>query len=390
VPKPPRRLREAIDPAVAEVIADPRRRAVIERAGRLMPARYRPVVDVAGWTVDELSALTGRGEPDPPVRVGRDVVLRVNAASGELPVDAVLMSRAIADTAPRAGEDINPTLQDVLERYLPESLSAFELSTRRGINDSAEQLLLTQLRLLHTVALNIDQAETEHNERDLQIQDRFLKERFASLTPGDLDLTGRAPATPNVRSIDSPARGRNKAVTPDARAYLEPERHPVVLFKRDGAGPWEVTLRLALPKGHTTVLGMVEETTTGATLFAHRGSRRLTGRRQTGFKAAQVDLTMPLKLLSPRRFLLYAESRPGRERTDTVLFFRTDSGSQAELRTALSGDARGPLTVIASAYDTPDGLVLRNESRVFPDLAAACAGFGYGNITWLDRHTPIV
>jgi len=378
---------------LSRALGEGRRRGVTQRAGRFLPGRARPLTEFTGWTTTEYAAYHAlpAGAPAPARRASSTIATRVNALSATLPTEAVLLSRAITDTAPSAGDDLNPTLADLLERYLPESISAYEVSTRRGRNDSAEQLLMTQLRLLHTVALNIDEAETAHNERDLQIQDRFLRERFANLTPGDLDLTERPVTAATVRSIDAPARGRNKTATPDARAFLDPERQPVVLFKRATGGAWDLTLRLALPKGQATILGVVQETTAGATNFVHRGNRRLLGaRRPTGFKAPQVDLTLQVKLLSPKRFFIYAESAAGKDLTDTVLFFRTDNGSQAELPTALTNHARAPLTVIASAYDTPDGLVLRNESVLFPDLRSACTGFGYGNITWLDRHTPIV
>ncbi len=386
-------MQGALEPAVSKALGSGRRRAAATRASRILPGRLRPVTDFSGWRVAEFAAWAALppgayAASRPP---GSEVSSRVNALSATLPTEAVLLSRAIIDTAPLAGDDGNPTLVDVLERYLPESISAYELSTRRGRKDSAEQLLLTQLRLLHTVARNVEQAEAAHNERDLQIQDRFLRERFANLTPGQLDLSDRTPPSPDVPSIDAPARGRTKSVTPDARAFLDPEHHPVVLFKRATGGAWDVSLRLALPKGHATVLGMVEGTTTGATLCAHKANRRLLGsRRATGFRSPQVDLTLPLKLLSPKRFVIYAQSEIGREPTDTVLFLRTEGGSQAELPTSLTNHPRASLTVIATAYDTPDGLVLRNESVVYPDLRSACAGFGYRNITWLDRHTPIV
>lgn len=353
----------------------------------------RALTDFSGWRVDEFAQYVAlpAGSIAAVRAPGSEVNARVNALSGSLPAEAVLLSRAITDAAPLAGEGGNPTLTDVLERYLPESISAYEVSTRRGRKDSAEELLLTQLRLLHAVALNVEQAEAEHNERDLQIQDRFLRERFASLTPGHLDLSERNLPSPDLRTIDAPARGRAKSVTPDARAFLDPQANPVVLFKRTTGGTWDIGLRLALPKGHATMLGMVEETTAGATLFAHKTSRRHFGtRRATGFTAPQVDLSLPVKLLSPKRFFIYAQSELGREQTETVLFVRTENGSQAELPTALTNHPRAGLTVIASAYDTPDGLVVRNESVVYPDLRSACAGFGYRNITWLDPHTPIV
>ena len=126
-------------------------------------------------------------------------------------------------------------------------------------------------------------------------------------------------------------------------------------------------------------------------MFTHRTGRRLfTQRRSTGFRAAQVDLALPVRLASPRRFFVYAESLAGRDPLDTVLFLRSDARSQAELATLLTNHGRAPLTVIASGQETTDGLIVRNESILFPDLRAACAGFGYRHVTWLDRHSPVV
>lgn len=382
-----------MEPAIAKAVGSGRRRTAADRAGRLLPARLRPLTDFGGWRVREFAeyAALPAGALAAARPPGSEVNARVNALSGSLPAEAVLLSRAITDTAPLAGDGGNPTLTDVLERYLPESISAYEVSTRRGRKDSAEDLLLTQLRLLHTVALNVEQAEAEHNERDLQIQDRFLRERFANLTPGELELGVRPIPSAPIRSLDAPGKARAKAAPIEGRAYLRADHDPVVLFKRETPGPWDLTLRLALPKGHPAVLGVVEESTSGAVLFSHRTGRRLfTQRRSTGFRAAQVDLALQVRLASPRRFLVYAESLAGRDPIDTVLFLRSDARSQAELATTLTNHHRAPLTVIATGYETLDGLLLRNESVVFPDLRAACDGFGYGNVTWLDRHSPVV
>jgi hypothetical protein len=380
LPDPARRVTAKIEPAV-------------RRAESLIPRRGRGITDFTGWSTSEFRewrAVPG-GRRMPRRRPGRDVATRVNAASGTMPLEAVLLARAITDTAPPVEHDIAPTLSDVLERYLPESLTAFEGSSRRSGKESAEQLLLAQLRLLHSVALDIERADAEHNERDLQIQDRFLRERFANLTPGELELGVRPIPSAPIRSLDAPGKARAKAAPIEGRAYLRADHDPVVLFKRETPGPWDLTLRLALPKGHPAVLGVVEESTSGAVLFSHRTGRRLfTQRRSTGFRAAQVDLALQVRLASPRRFLVYAESLAGRDPIDTVLFLRSDARSQAELATTLTNHHRAPLTVIATGYETLDGLLLRNESVVFPDLRAACDGFGYGNVTWLDRHSPVV
>ncbi len=369
------------------------RRAARSRAERLIPGRRRAAADVAGWSTTDFLAYAAAGtlRELPPPRAGRDAVIRINALSGSMPIEATLLARAITDAAPAADAHLNPTLLDVLERYLPESLNAFEVSSRRRGQESAEQLLLAQLRLLHSVALDIEQADAEHNERDLQIQDRFLRERFANLTPGELEIGTRPTLSAPIRSLDAPLRPRAKAAPVEGRAYLRPDRDSVVLFRRESPGSWDLALRLALPKGHAVTLGVVEESTSGAVQFTHRTGRRVfTSRRSTGFRAAQVDLALPVRLASPRRFLVYAEGSAGRGPTGTVLFVRSDARSQAEVATTLTNHARAPLTVIASGYETTDGLILRNESVVFPDLQSACTGFGYHHITWLDRHSPVV
>jgi len=39
---------------------------------------------------------------------------------------------------------------------------------------------------------------------------------------------------------------------------------------------------------------------------------------------------------------------------------------------------------------TPDGLVLRTEGTVWPDLRSACQASDVRRISWLDAHTPFV
>ena len=47
-------------------------------------------------------------------------------------------------------------------------------------------------------------------------------------------------------------------------------------------------------------------------------------------------------------------------------------------------------TVIASGHLTGEGLVVRNESIIYPTLRAACDGFDYRRVTWLSDDTPAV
>lgn len=364
-----------------------RREALVEK---VLPSRRS--ADVGGWSTSEFTSYVAQPPPRVPhLRAGRDAVTRTNAASGVMPVEAILLARAIADTAPQVGGTVNPTLADILDRYLPESLSAFTHSSLRSAKQSAEDLLLAQLRLLYSVVLTVERAEAEHNERDLQVQDGFLRERFASLTPGQLDLGEKPPTQGPIRSLDAQPRGRAKPVPAEGRARLHHEADPVVLLRRERPGPWDLTLRLALPRGLRATLGVVEESTTGATVFTHRSSRRVFAQvRPTGFRAAQVDLRLQVRLAAPRRFIVYADSALTAEPVETVLFIGHDERHQAELATTLTGHPRARLTVIASGHETRDGLVVRNESLVFHDLRAAATGFGYDGVTWLDDHTPVV
>ena len=58
--------------------------------------------------------------------------------------------------------------------------------------------------------------------------------------------------------------------------------------------------------------------------------------------------------------------------------------------TALANRVGAAYTVVCSGYASSTGLVLRNESTLYPDLRSACVGFGYADLTWLDADTPIV
>ena len=71
-------------------------------------------------------------------------------------------------------------------------------------------------------------------------------------------------------------------------------------------------------------------------------------------------------------------------------FVTASTGSSVELATVLLGRRGHPLTVIASGLLTPEGLVLRNEGTVWPDLRTACEAYDVRRITWLDADTPFV
>jgi hypothetical protein len=115
----------------------------------------------------------------------------------------------------------------------------------------------------------------------------------------------------------------------------------------------------------------------------------LAPRRTTGFATPQTDLTLRVDLVNSRRVLLYAYGS-GVRPLETTTFVTTQAGSAIELATVLLGRRGLPLTVIASGVLTPEGLVLRNEGTVWPDLRSACAAYDVRRISWLDAHTPFV
>lgn len=378
--------------------------------------RRHHIPDFDGWTAPEYLAylamrhdrpaqrparpgLLGRAEPTPPPlpprRAGRDTVREINRRSDVLPVEAVLLARSVTDAAPPPGRPVNPTLTAVLEKYLPESLAAFASEGPRSMKRTAEQLLLSQLDLLAQVTANIQRAQAEHNDRELQIQEAFLRERFADLTPTALDLsvpTGAATDPSRAAATPRPRPKRPLPAAPSRRnAHVEVDEDPVVVFPTPSTPERKLTLRLALPKGQLATLGCVVETHGGATGFRLAAARRwFAAKHPTGFRAPQVDVTLRLDTAGLRRFIVYATSGSRPEPTDTVLFLRDGDRNQAALTTLLANRPAASTTVIASGFVTGDGLVLRNESTLYASLRAACAGFGFRHITWLDEQTPIV
>lgn len=347
--------------------------------------------DYTGWTGPEILADLREGDPTvPPVRrAGHEVAARINALSGSLPAEAVVLGRAITDTAPPLGDPMSPALRDLLGRYVPESLDAYVASTRRGPHTPAQELLLTQLRLLFDVAHHIERAENEHDEQALVIQARFLRERFAEVShSNDLDVEAARPPAPK-RPV-APRQVPTQPAFEHGRSFLHPLREPVVLIPlADGAGP-RLSVRLALPKGYAVRVGVVTEQPSGTTAFAQKATRRmLAPRRPTGFRASQTDVTLRVDLARERRVLLYAYGMGGRP-LETTTFVTTGSDASVELATVLMGRRAYGLTVVASGLLTPEGLVLRNEGTVWPDLRSACAAYDVRRISWLDAHTPFV
>lgn len=404
--RPGELLSATTKPLIDVVVGDGRRKDLVEHALNRLPLRHRATVDYLGWTTAEYQAYQAYrqlppGTPRPPTRAGRDTAELVNRLSGVLPGDAAPLARSITDAAPPAGERVNPALGDVLDKYLPETLNAFNTAGPRELRASAERLLLDQLALLRQATTNLLRAEAEHNDRDLQVQEAFLRERFAELSPSGLDLpvgaglANPAPARqPRVdpRTAGPEAPRQPLTLTPiRGRVHVHPDHDPVVLMAFPSGGDRKLGLRLALPKGQTATLGIVYETVRGAIGFEHTSNRRFfSPRHPTGFRSPQVDVNLRFSTADVRRFLVYAASTPKTEPTTTVLFVRDGNRAQADLPTMLTNHAQAGLTVVCSGYAVRDGLLLRNESVLYPNLQAACHGFGFGQVEWLDEHTPIV
>ena len=345
--------------------------------------------DYRGWTGPEVVADLSHGDPlkAPVRRAGHEVVTRLNALAGSLPAEALMLGRAITDTAPPLGDRMSPALRDLLGKYVPESLDAYVASTRRGPHAQAQELLLTQFRLLFDVAHHIERAENEHDEQALVIQARFLRERFAEVSrTNDLDVE-RMPAP---RRPVAPQAVPARPAFEHGRSYLHPHHDPVVLIPPAKDLPPRLSIRLALPKGYAARIGAVTEQPSGTTAFVTKNARRVFApRRTTGFAAPQTDLSLAIDLAREKRVLIYAYGLSKRA-LSTTTFVTTSGGSKVELSTDLLGRGSISLTVIASGVTTPEGLVLRNEGTVWSDLRSACEAYDVRRISWHDAHTPFV
>lgn len=282
----PRKRRKPLgagaEPMIRRVVGGGRRGRLLEQALARLPINLRPAADLAGWTSTEFLAHLEAPPSAPPTRrAGSETVRRINALAGVLPAEAVLLSRAITDTAPPAGEPVHPTLRSVLANYLPESLRAYAASRTRGPNPAAEQLLLAQLRLLYQVAVEVQRDGADQDHIDLRIQDAFLRERFAQLSPNALSLSD----SPLPEATDASADEKGHPPAPPAgpvNADAGVEVNPVVLFA-PGHPAGKLSFRLGIPKEHPTTLGAVLQSHGGAVEFRHTGSRRwLAQRRSTG------------------------------------------------------------------------------------------------------------
>ncbi len=396
----PRTPREVVQSALPTMPGRPPLPAAVARLGR------RPRIDPSGWTTGELTAYLSapRGSLRPPRRVGHEAVRLTNALEGTLPVDAVLLARAVADAAPPLGHEVSPTLLQIVDRYLPDTLIAYRNSGTAADSVEGHRLIVDQLHLLHHVTRDVVRAQAEHDDRELRVQESFLRERFARTSNG-LDLTPTpgtpAPASKAWRSPaesappgGTPARTGPKALAASARQShhrLEPERCPTAMFTPDAESDGVLHARLALPPGVSVILGAVVERHTGAIEFVNAGTRRWQAkRRQRGFNTPQLDVAIDLPLRDVRRFVLQATTRTHTSSVEAVLFLAEGATNAAELPTTLLRRPGATTTVVASGRETSEGCFLRNESLVFPSLRAACEAFDYGRVTWLSADTPAV
>jgi hypothetical protein len=387
----PRTPREVVRSAVPAVT--PR---VVVRAAADVGAtlRRRPKVDPSGWTVPELTAYLGapRASLVPPRRAGHEAVRLTNALDGTLPVEAVLLARAVADAAPPTGHEISPTLAQIVERYLPDTLMAYRNSGTAATTEEGHRLIVEQLRLLHQVTRDVRRAEAEHDDRELVLQQAFLSERFDRPSNGlDLSPPARRPALPAATPV-LPTQPRGLASSSQSTHHrLGVAHRPTAVFTPEQGTEGILRGRLALPSGLGVTLGAVFEKHSGAIGFVTATSKRWQAkRRQRGFGAAQLDVAVHLPLREIRRFAIHATAKPAGSPADIVLFLTEGARNTAELPTTLIRRAGATTTLIATGHDTSDGLFVRNESTVFPSLRAACEGFDYRGVTWLSSDTPAV
>lgn len=383
----PRAPRDVVRSAVPSVAV----RAATDLGAAL---RRRPKVDPTGWTTAELTAYlrNSRARLEPPRRAGHEAVRLANELDGTLPVEALLLTRAVADAAPPVGHEISSTLLHIVDRYLPDTLVAFRNSGTAADSAEGHRLIVEQLRLLHQVTRDVRRAEAEHDDRQLRLQQAFLEERFDRRSNG-LDLAPLSQkATPPPRGVVVAAtEPRGLASSHSTHHRLDLHDRPTAVFTPEPGTPGVLHGRLAMPSGLRVTLGAVYEKHSGAVGFATATTKRWKAkRRQRGFGAPQLDVTIALPLREIRRFAIHATTRPAKETAEIVLFLTEGETNTAELPATLVRRNGATTTVIASGHDTSDGLFLRNESTVFPNLQSACQGFDYRGVTWIADDTPAI
>jgi hypothetical protein len=377
-------VRSAVPPGAAKAVG-----------GAAAALRRRPKVDPTGWTTPELTAYlrAPRASLVPPRRAGHEAVRLTQELDGTLPVEAVLLARAVADAAPPLGDEISSTLLQIVDRYLPDTLTAFSGSGSAAATPEGHRLVVEQLRLLHQVTRDVQRAQAEHDDRELRLQEAFLLEKFDRPSNGlDLSPAPRRPAASPAGRIVEPTDPRGLAASSLSTHHrLGVEASTTAVFSPEKGSEGVLRGRLALPTGLSVTLGAVYEKHSGAVGFATATSKRWRAkRRQRGFGSAQVDVQIHVPLREVRRFVIHASAKPTGRSADIVLFLSEGRANTADLPTTLIRRFGATTTVIASGHDTSDGLFIRNESTVFPDLRSACEGFDYRRVTWLSSDTPAV
>lgn len=130
-------------------------------------------------------------------------------------------------------------------------------------------MILDQLHLLHQVTGDVLRAQAEHDDRELRVQESFLRERFARTANG-LDLTpstgaawvsGVGPKTPIPARRNAPRTGPRglAASTLTTHHRLVVDQRPTAVFNPDAKSDGILRARLALPPGVSVVLGAVIE-----------------------------------------------------------------------------------------------------------------------------------
>jgi hypothetical protein len=397
MPRSPRDARAALPGRARELLGD--QVAALPVVSRLQ--RRRPV-DLSGWTAPELAAYLRAPKSTlvPPRRAGHEAVAMTNSLSGTLPTEAVLLARAVADAAPPLGHEVSATVADIVDRYLPDTLSAYRNSGPAGRSEASQRLVVDQLRLLHQVMRDVQRAEAEHDDRELRVQEAFLRDRFAQLRDNGLNLppatssTPGRPATPTPRpEAGGPRRGMRDLAASGTGSHhrLDVQVHPTAVFNPVKGSDGMLRARFALPKGLPVTVGAVYVRHSGATGFVTATARRWGAkRRQSGFTSAQVDVELQLDLRSIRRFVIHATCRLAGEPIETVLFLSEGPTNTAELPTLLARRRGVATTIVASGFDTSDGLFVRNESSGHANLRAACEAFGFTGITWISADTPAI
>ncbi|MEP7160325.1 MAG: hypothetical protein ABI746_04415 [Dermatophilaceae bacterium] len=395
-----RALAANASPVLDRTLGTGRGRRIVDETARRLGLRTDSAPDVTGWSAPEYLALRASppGADPPPRREGSATAALANRLAGELPTEAVVLARAITDVAPVAGRPVGATMHDILDRYLAESLLAYDAHAAGAVRARSADLLLGQLETLFEAAERVHRAEAEHSSRELQIQERFLAERFREPTESALTLpdgqpTGR-PLTPHTTEAVHSRTTRSTQRLPSSlsgRTHLEPDRDSAALLIPAGSKRSRLSTRLALPKGQSARLGAVVEYQSGAVVFRHVVNRRwLRPRQVTGFRAPQANLTLVVDVTAVRRVLVYCWSPAVAEPRPTTLFASDGGSRRVTLSTLLAQEPRASVTAIASAYATASGVVLRNESTLYPNLRAACEAYGYDRTAWLDVDTPVV